>query len=88
MALYVIYFQQLETELRKLQGVIQEGMAGFDDLLNAVFMKKIKVMMVIYQEELKILRLRYSLLMEEELETRERELNRTLEHKKHCKVNI
>ena len=42
-------FQQLETELRKNQGLIQEGMAAFDDYLNQVFMKKIKVMMVIYQ---------------------------------------
>ncbi|XP_052225547.1 cilia- and flagella-associated protein 43-like isoform X5 [Dreissena polymorpha] len=75
------YRKQLETELRKNQSIIQEGMAAFDEMLNTVFMKKIKVMMVIYQEELKILRLRYSLLIEEELETRENELNRLLEHK-------
>ncbi len=30
-----VYLQQLETELRKLQSVIQEGMAGFDDMLSA-----------------------------------------------------
>ncbi|KAL4232016.1 Cilia- and flagella-associated protein 43 [Mactra antiquata] len=77
--------KQLETELRKNQSLIQDGMTGFDDMLNTVFMKKIKVMMVIYQEELKILRLRYSLLVEEELETRESELNRLIEHKKHLK---
>ncbi|XP_053407637.1 cilia- and flagella-associated protein 43-like isoform X4 [Mercenaria mercenaria] len=80
------YRKQLETELRKNQSLIQEGMAGFDEMLNTVFMKKIKVMMVIYQEELKILRLRYSLLVEEELETRESELNRLVEHKKHLKT--
>ncbi|XP_060599927.1 cilia- and flagella-associated protein 43-like [Ruditapes philippinarum] len=79
------YRKQLETELRKNQGLIQEGMATFDDMMNTVFMKKIKVMMVIYQEELKILRLRYSLLVEEELGTRESELNRLMEHKKHLK---
>lgn len=80
------YRKQLETELRKNQSLIQEGMQGFDDMLNTVFMKKIKVMMVIYQEELKILRLRYSLLVEEELETREAELNGMLDHKKKMKV--
>lgn len=40
------------------------------------------------QEELKILRLRYSLLVEEEMETREKELNRLMEHKKAMKVFI
>ena len=41
--------QQLETELRKLQGVIADGMAAFDESLNQLFLKKIKVMMVLYQ---------------------------------------
>lgn len=41
--------QQLETELRKLQGMIQDSMQGFDDTLTQLFMKKIKIMMVIYQ---------------------------------------
>ena len=51
----ILCFQQLETELRKNQGLIQEGMASFDDFLNQVFMKKIKVMMVIYQVRCKVL---------------------------------
>lgn len=80
------YRKQLETELRKLQSIIQDSMTGFDDMLNVVFMKKIKVMMVVYQEELKILRLRASLLFEEELETQEMELNRLLDHKKAMKA--
>ncbi|KAK3096042.1 hypothetical protein FSP39_022384 [Pinctada imbricata] len=80
------YRKQLETELRKLQAQIQENMQAFDEVLTQIFMKKIKVMMVIYQEELKILRLRYSLLVEEEFETREKELNRLLEHKKELKA--
>jgi hypothetical protein len=42
-------FQQLETELRKLQSVITEAMAAFDENLNQLFLKKIKVMMVLYQ---------------------------------------
>ncbi|OPL33005.1 hypothetical protein AM593_00226, partial [Mytilus galloprovincialis] len=76
----------LETELRKLQSIIQDSMGGFDEMLTQVFMKKIKVMMVVYQEELKILRLRASLLVEEELETQEQELNRLVEHKKSLKA--
>ncbi|VDI25935.1 Hypothetical predicted protein [Mytilus galloprovincialis] len=80
------YRKQLETELRKLQSIIQDSMGGFDEMLTQVFMKKIKVMMVVYQEELKILRLRASLLVEEELETQEQELNRLVEHKKSLKA--
>ncbi|XP_076460305.1 cilia- and flagella-associated protein 43-like [Babylonia areolata] len=77
--------KQLETELRKLQGLITESMANFDESLNQLFLKKIKVMMVLYQEELKILRLRRALLTEEELEIRERELLFRMEHKKKLK---
>ncbi|XP_067656775.1 cilia- and flagella-associated protein 43-like isoform X1 [Haliotis asinina] len=79
------YRKQLETELRKLQGIIQDGMSGFDETLNSLFLKKIKVMMVIYQEELKIQRLRFTLLKEEELEVREKELVRLQQHKKKLK---
>lgn len=35
--------------MRKLQSIIQESMQGFDDNLTQLFMKKIKIMMVIYQ---------------------------------------
>ncbi|KAL8576297.1 hypothetical protein ACOMHN_006220 [Nucella lapillus] len=77
--------KQLETELRKLQGLISETMAGFDETLNQLFLKKIKVMMVIYQEELKILRLRRTLLTEEELDIREKELIFRLDHKRNLK---
>ncbi|XP_033756153.1 cilia- and flagella-associated protein 43-like [Pecten maximus] len=80
------YRKQLEAELRKMQAVIHDSMTLFDETLNQVFMKKIKVMMVLYQEELKILRLRHNLLLEEELETRERDLNHLMEHKKNMKV--
>ncbi|XP_021355562.1 cilia- and flagella-associated protein 43-like isoform X2 [Mizuhopecten yessoensis] len=80
------YRKQLEAELRKMQGVIHDSMTLFDETLNLLFMKKIKVMMVLYQEELKILRLRNNLLLEEELETRERDLNHLLEHKKSMKM--
>lgn len=48
------FLQQLETELRKLQSIIQDSMGGFDEMLTQVFMKKIKVMMVVYQVGLKV----------------------------------
>lgn len=50
-----VFLQQLETELRKLQSIIQDSMGGFDEMLTQVFMKKIKVMMVVYQVCLTVL---------------------------------
>ncbi|KAK0070099.1 cilia- and flagella-associated protein 43 [Biomphalaria pfeifferi] len=77
--------KQLEAELRKLQAAIQEGLQAFDEVLNVLFMRKIKVMMVIYQEELKILRLRFSMLIHEEITIRDNDLHETLELKRHAK---
>ncbi|KAH9492451.1 Cilia- and flagella-associated protein 43, partial [Bulinus truncatus] len=77
--------KQLEAELRKLQTTIQEGLQAFDEALNVLFMRKIKVMMVIYQEELKILRLRFSMLIHEEINIRDNDLHQTLEHKRQLK---
>ncbi|KAH9504597.1 Cilia- and flagella-associated protein 43 [Bulinus truncatus] len=77
--------KQLEAELRKLQATIQEGLQAFDEALNVLFMRKIKVMMVIYQEELKILRLRFSMLIHEEINIRDNDLHQTLEHKRQLK---
>ena len=82
------YRKQLEMELKKLQGLIQDGTDAFDETLKQLFQKKIKTEMVVYQEELKILRLKFSLLEEEELDNRELQLNTMLEHKKQCKVNV
>lgn len=79
------YRKQLETELRKLQATISENLQSFDENLNVLFMRKIKVMMVIYQEELKILRLRYAMLIQEEIEIRDKDLNQTLDHKRKLK---
>ena len=73
-------------ELKKLQGLIQDGCQGFDDNLYQLFIRKIKTEMVIYQEELKILRIRHALLLEEELNNREVELQELLEFKKELKV--
>ncbi|XP_074642124.1 cilia- and flagella-associated protein 43-like isoform X2 [Tubulanus polymorphus] len=80
------YRKQLETELKKLQGFVEEGTAAYDDFLYNFFMKKVKTESVIYQEELKMLRLRYVMLIEEQMEIREAELNRLLDKKKQEKV--
>ena len=74
-------------ELKKLQGLIQDGCVGFDEALYTLFIRKIKTEMVVYQEELKILRLRHTLLLEEELNNREIELQELLEFKKEMKVS-
>ncbi|ELU02415.1 hypothetical protein CAPTEDRAFT_160880 [Capitella teleta] len=79
--------KQLEMELKKLQGVIQENAQLFDDSLYQLFLRKVKTEMVINQEELKILRIRYSLLKEEEFSNREMELLDTLEFKKQIKTS-
>ncbi|KAK3771256.1 hypothetical protein RRG08_024335 [Elysia crispata] len=77
--------KQLETELRKLQATIQENLQAFDDALNTLFLHKIQVMMVIYQEELKIMRLRFAMLLQEEIEIREKDLLVSLKHKNQIK---
>uniref|UniRef100_A0A8C6XW02 Cilia- and flagella-associated protein 43 n=1 Tax=Naja naja TaxID=35670 RepID=A0A8C6XW02_NAJNA len=72
----------LETELRKLQGSIQESTQGFDEILNRLFDKKVHCEMVIYQEELKITNLIFSLLLDEELTSREAALHHHLNKKR------
>ncbi|CAH1784594.1 unnamed protein product [Owenia fusiformis] len=79
------YKKQLESELKKLQLQITETMETFDQWLNNLFTRKIKTEMCVYQEELKIVRLRYSLMVEDELNSREAELMRLLHHKAECK---
>lgn len=81
------YRKTLDAELKKLQTIISDTTTNFDDKLLNLFEKKIRTEMVIFQEELKILRLNRSLLMEEELGSREEELTRQLEVQKTLKVN-
>ncbi|KAM6443389.1 cilia- and flagella-associated protein 43 [Liasis olivaceus] len=76
----------LETELRKLQGSIQETTQTFDEIVNRLFDKKVHCEMVIYQEELKITNLLYSLLLDEELSSREAALHHCLKKKRKEKV--
>ena len=53
------------------------------------FLLQLGVMLVLFnfQEELKILRLRYAMLIQEEIEIRDKDLNQTLDHKRRLKVN-
>ncbi|XP_036592449.1 cilia- and flagella-associated protein 43-like, partial [Trichosurus vulpecula] len=75
------YKKSLDAELRKLQNSIQETTQTFDGHLNRLFKSKVKCDMVINQEELKIASLTFSLLLDEELTTRESELHGFLERK-------
>uniref|UniRef100_A0A6I8PG16 Cilia- and flagella-associated protein 43 n=1 Tax=Ornithorhynchus anatinus TaxID=9258 RepID=A0A6I8PG16_ORNAN len=82
------YKKAMETELKKLQNSIQESTQAFDDTLKMLFKKKVKSEMVINQEEFKITNLVFSLLLDEELNTRELGLNNYLERKHEEKVIV
>ncbi|ELK35584.1 WD repeat-containing protein 96 [Myotis davidii] len=75
------YRKSLEAELRKLQNSIQESTQNFDEYLKRLFERRVKAEMVINQEELKINNLLFSLLLDEELSTRETFLNNYLKKK-------
>ncbi|XP_029425526.1 cilia- and flagella-associated protein 43 isoform X3 [Nannospalax galili] len=68
----------LETELKKLQNSIQESTQNFDDHLKRLFERRVKAEMVVNQEELKINNLVFSLLLDEEISSRELFLNNYL----------
>ncbi|KGL73709.1 WD repeat-containing protein 96, partial [Tinamus guttatus] len=76
----------LEAELKKLQASIQETTQSFDETMCKLFERKVNSEMVIYQEELKIINILYSLLLEEELDTREAELHHFLKKKRKEKI--
>ncbi|XP_008059280.1 cilia- and flagella-associated protein 43 [Carlito syrichta] len=75
------YRKSLEAELRKLQNSIQESTQSFDEHLKRLFERRVKAEMVVNQEELKINNLVFSLLLDEELSTREKFLNNYLTRK-------
>ncbi|NXG37286.1 CFA43 protein, partial [Dromaius novaehollandiae] len=77
----------LEAELKKLQASIQETTQCFDKTMCKLFERKVNSEMVIYQEELKIINILYSLLLDEELDTREAALHHFLKKKRKEKVS-
>ncbi|CAK8681425.1 cilia- and flagella-associated protein 43-like [Clavelina lepadiformis] len=69
------YRKNLENELKKLQQSNIDGMASFDETLVQLFNRKVKIEMVVNQEELKILRLTSSVTTNDELNVHEKQLN-------------
>ncbi|XP_032844431.2 cilia- and flagella-associated protein 43 isoform X3 [Tyto alba] len=80
------YRRALENELKKLKASIQETTQKFDETVCKLSEKKVKLEMVIYQEELKIVNLIYALMLDEELDTREAGLHQFLMKKEKEKV--
>ncbi|XP_064573137.1 cilia- and flagella-associated protein 43 isoform X3 [Zonotrichia leucophrys gambelii] len=80
------YRQFLRNEWKKIEASIKETTQNFDELVRKLSVKKLKSQMVIYQEELKIINLIYTLLLDEELDTREAGLHKFLMKKKKEKV--
>ncbi|KFW70219.1 WD repeat-containing protein 96, partial [Pygoscelis adeliae] len=72
------YRRALENELKKLEASIQETTQNFDQIVCKLSERKVKLEMVIYQEELKIVNLVYALMLNEELDTREAGLHNFL----------
>ncbi|XP_025322904.3 cilia- and flagella-associated protein 43 isoform X1 [Canis lupus dingo] len=75
------YRKSLEAEMKKLQNSIQESTQTFDEHLKRLFERRVKAEMVVNQEELKINNLVYSLLLDEEINSREAFLNNYLARK-------
>ncbi|NWR53674.1 CFA43 protein, partial [Regulus satrapa] len=82
------YRQFLRNEWKKLELSIKETTQNFDEIVCKLSEKKLKSEMVIYQEELKIVNLIYTLLLDEELDIREAGLHKFLMKKKKEKVKL
>uniref|UniRef100_A0A8C3N840 Uncharacterized protein n=1 Tax=Geospiza parvula TaxID=87175 RepID=A0A8C3N840_GEOPR len=80
------YRQFLRNEWNKIEASIKETTQNFDEIVRKLSEKRLKSQMVIYQEELKIVNLIYTLLLDEELDTREAGLHKFLMKKKKEKV--
>ncbi|KAM9052030.1 cilia- and flagella-associated protein 43 isoform 8-T8 [Megaptera novaeangliae] len=75
------YRKSLETEMKKLQNSIQESTQNFDEHLKRLFERRVRAEMVVSQEELKINNLVFSLMLDEEISSREAFLNNYLARK-------
>ncbi|KAJ3329183.1 Cilia- and flagella-associated protein 43 [Blyttiomyces sp. JEL0837] len=76
------YRKALETELRKLQGYIQEVCESFDQHLKELFDVKLATDQSIFQNELKIVKLSQATLLSESDEQRESHINSKLDELK------
>ncbi|XP_021254283.1 cilia- and flagella-associated protein 43 isoform X2 [Numida meleagris] len=82
------YRRALENELKELEASIQETTENFDKTVCKLFERKVELEKVIYQEELKIVNLIYSLLLDEEVDSREAALHHFLVKMQKEKVKI
>ncbi|KAM4675995.1 cilia- and flagella-associated protein 43 [Discoglossus pictus] len=76
------YRKSLEAEMKKIQSTNMESTQAFDEVLTKLFTRKVKSEMVIYQEEMKICNLIFTILIEEEMNARISQLNFVLEKKR------
>nr|CAH8857002.1 unnamed protein product [Trichobilharzia regenti] len=82
------YKKFLEGELKKIYGQIDEIKTKFDEQLTALFNKWISFQVALLQEELKVWRLKWMLITEEELITREYELRECIDELSKQQVQI
>lgn len=82
--------QFLEGDLKKINNEIDEIKEKFDEELTSLFNKWLHVQVAILQEELKIWRLKWMLLTEEEFINREYELKQSINelYKKEVQVSF
>ena len=80
--------KQLNAEINKLQEQIQECYSNFDNVLLQLHYRKIKTQQAVYQEELKISRLLFSLIIHAELNRYEAQINRKLDSLKDSKKEL
>ncbi|XP_052533882.1 cilia- and flagella-associated protein 43 isoform X1 [Tympanuchus pallidicinctus] len=82
------YRRALKNEWEELEASIQETTQNFDKNVCKLFEKKVNLEKVIYQEELKIVNLIYSLMLDEELDSRKAGLCHFLVKKQKEKVKM
>ncbi len=76
----------MQSEINKINEQILECYQNFDNQLLGLHLRKVKTQQAVFQEELKIVRLVNSLVVENELETYETQLSKKLEKIKDQKV--
>jgi hypothetical protein len=74
------------VEINKINEQILECYQNFDNALFSLHQRKVKTQQAIFQEELKIVRLVNSLIVDLELETYNSQINERLERSKKEKV--
>ncbi|VDP70024.1 unnamed protein product [Echinostoma caproni] len=79
------YRKFLEADVKKMYAQIDDEKSKFDEQLLALFQYWIRVQMAVLQEELKVWRLKWMLLIEEELFVHEYELHGLLD-KAECEI--